>query len=98
MATTFVAQGSFLEGSRGLDSSLVKCYFIITIQIASSINWIKLNKMTVACVKLKVTLPNIVIRDRSGTSAISKMELFAGTALHRKPSTFVAESSILDRR
>ena len=53
--------------------------------------------MTVACVKLKVTLPNI-IRDGWGTSAISKMELFAGTALHRKPSTFVAESSILDRR
>ena len=54
--------------------------------------------MTVACVKLKVTLPNIIIRDGWGTSAISKMELFAGTALHRKPSTFVAESSILDRR
>ena len=38
--------------------------------------------MTVACVKLKVTLPNMVIRGGSGTSEISKMELFVAIALH----------------
>ena len=54
--------------------------------------------MVVACVKLKVTLPNIIIRGGSGTSAISKMELFVATALQWKPLTFVAESSILERR
>ena len=84
--------------SRSLDPSLIEYYFTITIQIASSINRIKLNKMTVACVKLKVTFPNIVIRGGSGTPAISKMELFVAIALHWKPLTFVVEGSILDRR
>ena len=53
--------------------------------------------MTFACVKLKVTLPIIVIRGGSGASAISKIELFMAIALHWKPLTFVAESLILDR-
>ena len=43
---------------------------------------IKLNKMIVACVKLKTTLPNIVIKGGSGTPVISKMELFVVIALH----------------
>ena len=38
--------------------------------------------MTVACVKLKVTFPNIVIRGGSGTPAVSKMKLFVAIALH----------------
>ena len=54
--------------------------------------------MTVTCIKLKDTLPNIVTRAGSGTSAISKMELFVAIALNWKPLIFVAESSILDRR
>ena len=95
---TFVSQSLFLDGSRSLDPSLIKYCFTITISIASSINRIKLNKMTVACVKLKVICPNIVIRRGSGMSAISKMELFVAIALHWKPLTFVVESSILDRR
>ena len=48
-------------------------------------------------VKLKVTLPNIVIKGESVKFAISKIELFVAIALHWKPLTFVAESSILDR-
>ena len=43
---------------------------------------IKLNKMTVASVELKVTLPDIVIRGGSGTPAISKTELFAAIDLN----------------
>ena len=54
--------------------------------------------MTVCCVKLKVTLLNIVIRGGSGMPAISKMELSVAIALHWKSLTFVAENSILDRR
>ena len=54
--------------------------------------------MTVACVKLKVNLPNITIRGGSGTSAIPKMDLFVATALQWKPLTFAADSSILERR
>ena len=37
---------------------------------------IKLNEITVACIKFKTTLPNMVIRCRSGAPEISKMELF----------------------
>ena len=44
--------------------------------------------MTVACVKLKITLPNIVIRGGSGTSAVSKIELFVAKALLWKPFNF----------
>ena len=51
--------------------------------------------MTVACVKLKLTLPNIVIRDGSRMPVISRMERFVAIALHWKPLTFVVESSIL---
>ena len=54
--------------------------------------------MTVACVKLKITLLNIVIRGGYGMSTIFKMKLFVQTALHWKPLTFVVESSILDKR
>ena len=50
--------------------------------------------MRVVWFKLKVALPNIVIRGGSGMSAISKMEFFVEIALHWKPLTFVAESSI----
>ena len=49
------------------------------------------------CDKLKVALPNMVIRGGSGTPAISKIEFFVAIALHWKLLTFVAESSILDR-
>ena len=52
--------------------------------------------MTVDCVKSKITLPDIVIRGRFGTLAISKIELVEATAVHWKALTFVAESSILD--
>ena len=38
LVKTFVAQGSFLDGSKTLDPSLVKYYFITTIKIGSSIN------------------------------------------------------------
>ena len=59
---------------------------------------IKLNEMiAVTCVKLKITLPNVVVGGGSGTPVISKMELFVAMALHWKPLTFVAESSVLDR-
>ena len=51
--------------------------------------------MAVACVKLKVTLPNIVIRGGSWTIAISKVKLSVAIALHWKPLTFAAESLIL---
>ena len=54
--------------------------------------------MTVACVELKITLPNVETTGASGTSAISKMDLFMVTALHWKSFTFVADSSIIDRR
>ena len=43
---------------------------------------IKLNEMTVVYIKVKITLPNIVIRDGSATPAVSKMELFVAIALH----------------
>ena len=43
---------------------------------------VKLNQMTVACVKIKITLPNIVIRGGSEMPAISKMEFFVAIALH----------------
>ena len=38
--------------------------------------------MRVACFKLKVAFPNITIRGGSGTTAISRMELFVATALY----------------
>ena len=50
------------------------------------------------CRKIKITLSSIVIIGGSGMPAISKMELFVAIALHWKPLTFGAESSILDRR
>ena len=74
-AQTFVAQNLFLDGSRSLGPPLIKYYFIITIFIVSSINRDKIEQDDSFCVKLKVTLPNIVIRGRSGTRAISKIEL-----------------------
>ena len=37
---------------------------------------IKLNNMAVACVKSKISLPNIVIRGGSGSPPTTKMELF----------------------
>ena len=43
---------------------------------------IKLNEMTVACVKLKLPLPNVVIRDGSGTPGISKVGLVVAIASH----------------
>ena len=43
---------------------------------------IKLNEMTVACVKLKLPLPNVVIRGGSGTPGISKVGLFVAIASH----------------
>ena len=50
---------------------------------------IKLNKIAAACVKLKITLLNIVIRGGSGTSTVSKMKLFAEIALRWKPLTLL---------
>ena len=44
--------------------------------------------MTVACIKLKIILPNAAIRCRSGTPVTSNMELFVGIALHWKPFNF----------
>ena len=38
--------------------------------------------MTVACVKLKITLTNVVITGGSGTAGISKVEFFVAIALH----------------
>ena len=52
--------------------------------------------MAVAWVKLKITLPNVVIRGGCRTPWISKMKLFIVVALHWKPLTFVSESSILN--
>ena len=89
---TFVAQCLFLDGRRSLGPSLIKYYFIITIFIASSINRDQIEEDDSCCVKLKVTLPNIVIRGGSG------MDLLVAIALHWKLLNFVAESSILDRR
>ena len=43
--------------------------------------------MTVACVKLNIAFQNIVIRDRSGKSVISKIELFVAITLHWKSLT-----------
>ena len=43
---------------------------------------IKLNEMTVTCVKLKMTFPNIVIRGGFVVPTISKMEFFVAIALH----------------
>ena len=54
--------------------------------------------MVVACVKLKLTLPNIVIEGGFGMPTISKMELYVAIALHWKPLIFIAESSNLDIR
>ena len=68
-----------------IDSSYINCHQIE-----------KLNKMAIACAKLKITLPNNVIRGGSGTPAISKMEFFVALALH-KPLTFAADISILGR-
>ena len=42
---------------------------------------IKLNEMTFSCFELKITLPNIVNGGGSGTSAISKKELFVSIVL-----------------
>ena len=53
--------------------------------------------MTVNFVKLKIALPNVVMRGGSGTPAISKMKLIVTIALPRNSLTVVAESSILDR-
>ena len=54
--------------------------------------------MTVACVKLKITLPNTLVRGKSGTPKISNVELFVAIALDWKPAIFVPESSMLGRR
>ena len=51
--------------------------------------------MTVFIGKLKITLPNIVMRGGSGMPAISKMELLVVVALLCNPLTFIAESPIL---
>ena len=72
-----------------MDLSLVKYFFII--------NSIKLNKMTVFCIRLKFTLPNVIIRGGSGMPGISKLELCVVIVLHSKSLTFVSESSIIDR-
>ena len=93
-----VAQSLFLDGSRSLGPSLIKYYFIITIFIASSINRDQIEEDDSCCVKLKVTLPNIVIRGGSGTCEIFKIEPFVTIALHWKLLTFVAQISILHRR
>ena len=37
--------------------------------------------MTVVLIKLNITLPNVVIIGRSGTSGLSKVELFVAIAL-----------------
>ena len=48
--------------------------------------------------QIKIILSNVVIRNGSGTLAISKMKLFVAIALHWKPLTFFVENLILDRR
>ena len=52
--------------------------------------------MTVACAKWKITLPNNVIRGRSGVSPASKTELFVTLIYSWEHLTTVAKSSILD--
>ena len=95
---TFVAQSLISDGSRSLGPSLIKCYLIIAIFIASSINRDQSKEDDRCCVKLKVTLPSIVIRGGCGTSTISKIDFLVAIALEWKLLTFAAERSILDRR
>ena len=52
--------------------------------------------MAVACVKWKITLPNIVIRHWSASPLTCKMELFVTITYNWKPLTTVAKSSVLD--
>ena len=52
--------------------------------------------MAVACPKWIFTLPNTVIRGRSGSPPTSKMELFVTIIYSWKHSTTFAKSSILD--
>ena len=88
----------FLDGIRSLGLFLIKYHFIITIFIASFINCDYIEQDDSCYVKLKFTLPNIVITGRFGMQAISNIGLFVAIALHGKLLTFVAESSILERR
>ena len=94
----FDAQRLFLDGIRSLGLFLIKYHFIITIFIASFINCDYIEQDDSCYVKLKFTLPNIVITGRFGMQAISNIGLFVAIALHGKLLTFVAESSILERR
>ena len=52
--------------------------------------------MTVPCAKRKITLPNTVIRDQSGSPTTSKMELFVTIIYNWKHSTTAGKGSILD--